>query len=75
MVEVGCRNFFPRLGMKPASLAAMEPGVSQRNESTDWMRCSGFPLKQQLWWVQGAACESLSSPIAPLTQRAPVTAQ
>lgn len=65
VAEVGCRNFLLRLGMKPVSLGTTELGVPQRKGSTNGMRWSGFPLKQQLQWVQGNACESLSPPSLP----------
>lgn len=65
VVEVGCRNFFLRLGMEPVSPGVTDPGVPQRKGSTDGARCSGFPPKQQLRWVQGDACESLSPPRLP----------
>jgi len=57
VVDVGCRNFFLRLGMTAVSLGTTEPGVPRGKGSTDGMRGSGFPLKEQLQWVQGGACE------------------
>lgn len=43
VVEVGCRNFFLRLGMEPVSPGMTDPGVPQRTGSTDGARRSGFP--------------------------------